>query len=72
MFDEDKREFYWTRPPYPDDPVWNKGIIIPQTPKNIYEPLTPETYWKSFYLSSAQIDAAKKAKLIRAKKPAGK
>lgn len=72
MFDENKKEFYWTRPPYPDDPIWQQGTIIPQIPKDIYKPLTPETYWESFYLSSAQIDAAKNTKLIRAKNPDGK
>ena len=50
-FDEDKREFYWTRPPYPTDPVWKEGLIIPQIPKDIYKPLSEKSYSDSFYIS---------------------
>ena len=50
-FDEIKREFYWTRPPYPTDPVWKEGLIIPQIPKDVYKPLSDKTYAESFYIS---------------------
>ena len=49
--DEDKKEFYWTRPPYPDDPVWNKGIIIPQIPENRYASIKGDPYWDCFHIS---------------------
>ena len=48
LYDKDKLEFYWTRPPYPDDTIWNKGKIIGVTPKNVLEPIHPGAYFDCF------------------------
>ena len=48
LYDEDKLEFYWTRPPYPDDIIWNKAEIIGVTPKNPLEPIHPGAYFDCF------------------------
>ena len=47
-YDEDKLEFYWTRPPYPDDTIWKKAEIIGVTPKNPLEPIHPGAYFDCF------------------------
>ena len=48
LYDEDKLEFYWTRPPYPDDTIWKKAKIIGVTPKNPLEPIHPGAYFDCF------------------------
>ena len=48
LYDEKKLEFYWTRPPYPDDTIWNKAEIIGVTPKNLLEPIHPGAYFDCF------------------------
>ena len=48
LYDEDKLEFYWTRPPYPDDTIWKKAEIIGVTPKNPLEPIHPGAYFDCF------------------------
>ena len=49
LYDEKKLEFYWTRPPYPDDEIWKQnGIIIPRTPSNVLEPIEPDKYFDCF------------------------
>ena len=50
LYDEDKLEFYWTRPPYPDDTIWKKAEIIGVTPKNPLEPIHPGAYFDCFTL----------------------
>ena len=49
LYDEKKLEFYWTRPPYPDDNIWKQnGIIIPKIPSNVLEPIEPDKYFDCF------------------------
>ena len=51
---KDKLEFYWTRPPYPDDIIWNKAEIIGVTPKNPLEPIHPGAYFDCFTFVSKE------------------
>jgi hypothetical protein len=48
LYDKEKLEFYWTRPPYPDDTIWKKGEIIGVTPKKPLEPIHPGAYFDCF------------------------
>ena len=49
--DEVKKEFYWTRPPYPDDPIWKEGTIIPKIPENRYASVKGDPYFDCFDIS---------------------
>ena len=46
--DEVKKEFYWTRPPYPRDPVWDTSIIIPRIPKDPLGSISDQDYFDCF------------------------
>ena len=56
LVDEEKKEFYWTRPPYPSDQHWKLGTIIPQCPQNLLDPVTDNNYFDCFYLSTRNTD----------------
>lgn len=56
LIDPDKKEFYWTRPPYPSDIHWKLGTIIPQCPQNPLDPVTDNNYFDCFYLSIRNTD----------------
>lgn len=42
-------QFFWTRPPYPNDEIIKLGKVIPQPPQKSYV-VTPENYWDFFYI----------------------
>lgn len=52
--DEKRREFYWYRPPYPNDQLWQsiKGIadVIPVTPENPLTNTEGTNYFRCFDL----------------------
>ena len=48
--DHEKKEFYWTKPPYPIDPVWKQGIIIPRIPDDPLANTHSELYDQCFDL----------------------
>lgn len=52
----EKREFYWTRPPYPSDVHWTMGVIVPQPLPNLLDPVTDNSYFDCFYLSTRNTD----------------
>lgn len=54
LSDPYKKEFYWTRPPYPLDKCWKLGTIISQPPKNPLDPVTANNYFDCFYISQCK------------------
>ena len=50
LCDDEKLEFHWTRPPYPDDTIWDKYEFIPKVPDNPLEPVYPGAYFDCFTL----------------------
>jgi len=48
LIDAEKKEFYWTKPPYPSDQHWKLGTIIDRPLKNLLDPVTEENYFDCF------------------------
>jgi len=48
--DYDKKIFFWHRPPYSNDPIWNDYIVIPKTPANPLQSMANSQYFDSFSL----------------------
>ena len=48
LADPEKLEFYWFRPPYLSDPLWDSYRIIPQTPANPLESTAGRRYYDCF------------------------
>jgi hypothetical protein len=49
LLNEELLEFYWRRPPYPDDIAWNKEKVIPQIPSDLYCVVSQQNYQDCFY-----------------------
>ena len=50
LADPNKKEFYWTRPPYKDDIAWKLGKVIPQIPADLYCVVSQKNYQDFFYI----------------------
>ena len=52
----EKLEFYWFRPPYLSDPLWDTYRIIPQTPSNPLENTAGRRYYDCFLVDPLPVD----------------
>lgn len=42
------KEYYWTRPPYPVDPIWKQFRIVDQLPSDLKASVSQENYFDYF------------------------
>jgi len=50
LYDSKNLEFHWTRPPYPDDTIWQKYKFIAKVPDDPLKPIHPGAYFDCFTL----------------------